>query len=244
MSNKVFSVVAILGIIIAIVFAYFGGLWQNKEKIQAAELEMEKLRFQRDSLKTVVAYRDSLSGMIQDNIVSKRTEVEILRDQVIRLEEERKENQLSVRNLRKKQDLQNRFEKTFPEVAYSDWGVTEVYNEQQGVGIEYFLIPLWFSETFIIDHNNSISYKNQKEKLVMVDSLHVLVDSLQDSVLTLEKLNRLAFEEGYRNAYTKYEELNEKYINELQKGKIEWGWQAAGFVGGGIIGGLIGRGTK
>ena len=182
--------------------------------------------------------------LIGEQISSKKDEAEVLRREVYKLENERKEKQFTVRSLHKKEDLQNKFKETFPEVANSDWGVTEVFNEQYGVGIEYLLIPLWFNETFIIDHNNSKLYQAQKDKLVAVDSLNQYVIVLQDSVLVLEKLNRKAYEEGYNTAYIKYEDLNEKYISELQKGKIDWGLQAAGFVGGGIIGVLIGRGTK
>jgi hypothetical protein len=244
MSNKIFTIVVILGIIIAILFAYFGGYWQNKDKIQAAQLEMEKLRSQRDSLKTVVAYRDSLSGMIEDQIDMKENEADLLREEVLRLEEDRKNQQLTVRNIRKKESLQKKFQETFPEVANSDWGVTEVFNEQFGVGVEYLLVPVWFSETFIIDHKNSLSYRAQKDSLLLLDSLNQFVILLKDSVIVLERLNREAFEVGYDSAYTQYEELYEKYIDELQKGNIDWGWQAAGIVGGGVIGILIGRGTK
>ncbi|HSP88978.1 MAG TPA: hypothetical protein VLN45_12655, partial [Ignavibacteriaceae bacterium] len=189
-------------------------------------------------------YRDSLQLMIGEQISSKKDEAEVLRQEVNRLEDVRKDKQFTVRNLRKKEDLQNKFEETFPEVANSEWGVTEVFNEQYGVGIEYLLIPLWFNETFIIDHNNSKLYQQQKDKLLLVDSLNQFVIVLQDSVLVLEKLNHQAYENGYNTAYVKYEDLNQKYISELQKGKIDWGLQAAGFVGGGIIGVLIGRGTK
>lgn len=244
MFNKSFIVVVILLAIVLLFLAYFGGTWQNKEKIHAAELEMEKLRSQRDSLQTVVAYRDSLTGLIEEQIDSKKDEAEMLRNEVNRLEEEREEKQLSVRKLRKRDDLQNKFKETFPEVAYSDWGVTEVFNEQQGVGIEYLLIPVWFSETFIIDHENSKIFKEQKDILLVVDSLNQFVILLKDSVIVLERLNRKAYEDGYNTAFVKYEELNEKYISELQKGKIDWGWQAAGIVGGGVIGVLIGRGTS
>ena len=244
MLKKLFTVVIICLVIVLLFLAYFGGLWQNKEKIHAAELEMEQLRSMRDSLLTVVAYRDSLELLIGEQISSKKDEAEVLRQEVSRLEEVRKEKQFTIRSLRKKEDIQNKFKETFPEVANSDWGVTEVYNEKYGVGIEYLLIPLWFNETFIIDHNNSKLYQAQKDKLLLVDSLNQFVIILQDSVLVLEKLNRKAYENGYNTAYVKYEELNQKYISELQKGKIDWGLQAAGFVGGGVIGVLIGRGTK
>ena len=244
MLKKLLTAATVLVVILLILFAYFGGLWQNKEKIQLAELEMQRLSSMRDSLQLIVAFRDSIESIIGDKISSTKDEAEILRQEVQRLEQERKEKQFTVRSLRKKEDLQKKFKETFPEVANSDWGVTEVFNEEYGVGIEYLLIPLWFNETFIIDHNNSKLYHAQKDKLILVDSLNQFVIVLQDSVLVLEKLNRKAYEDGFNTAYGQYEELNQKYISELQKGKIDWTLQTAGFVGGGIIGVLIGRGTK
>ncbi len=236
----------LLGIVfvLAVTFAFFGGLWQNKEKIHRAELEMQKMRAMRDSLQTVVAFRDSIQKQLKEEVSARKNEAQALREQVAMLEEQRADDQLSVRNLRKKEDLQQRLRETFPEMAQSQWGVTEVYNEEHDVSLEYLLVPLWFSETFIIDHQNALSWKKQRDKLQQVDTLNMRVITLQDSINTLEKLNRQAFERGYNVAFFKYDSLNQEYIKELKKGDLGWGWQTAGFLGGGVIGVLIGRGTK
>ncbi len=231
----------ILVAVFAVVFAYFGGVWQNKDKIHRAELEMQKMRYMKDSLQSEVKFRDSLQVQLKSEVSAHKNEAEALRDQVQMLEEKRKEEQLSVRRLRKKEDLQEKLRQTFPEMAESDWGVTEVMNEEFGVSIEYLLVPLWFSETFIIDHQNAASWLQQKDKLLAVDSLNTFIISLQDSIYSLEKLNRLAYEKGYNIAFFKYDSLNSEYIKELKKGKINWGWQAAGLIGGGVIGYMVGK---
>jgi len=231
----------VLVAVFAVVFSFFGGLWLNKDKIHQAELEMQKLRYMKDSLQTEVKFRDSLQVQLKSEVRATKNEADALRDQVNLLEENRKEEQLSVRRLRKKENLQARLRQTFPEMAESDWGVTEVRNEEFGVSLEYLLVPLWFSETFIIDHQNAISWKNQKDKLLAVDSLNVYIITLQDSIYTLEKLNRQAYEKGFDVAFTKYDSLNKEYISELKKGKINWGWQAAGILGGGVVGYLVGK---
>jgi hypothetical protein len=223
-----------------VVFSYFGGLWQNKDKIHQAELDRIRMRAMRDSLITVVAYRDSIEKMLTAQVEVYKDQAQILRHQVDILETEREENQLSVRRLRKKEDLQEQLKVTFPEMASSDWGITEVYNEANNIGIEYLLIPLWFSETFIIDHQNAESYLQQRDKLLMVDSLNLYVITLQDSIIVLEKANRDAYEEGYNIAYIKFDSLSQKYIAQLKKGKIGWGWSAAGIVASGFAGYLIG----
>ncbi len=195
-------------------------------------------------LNTVVAYRDSMQYMMKTQAQIYRGETEILRHEVQRLEEERQENQLSVRSLRKPEDLKLRLLENFPELGDSDWGVREVYNEENDIEIEYLLVPLWFSETFIIDHQNSLSFEQQKNTLVIVDSLNQSIIVLQDSIYVLENLNRQAYEKGFQVAYVKYDSLNQQYIEELKKGKINWGWQTAGIIAGGVVGVIIGRGTK
>lgn len=237
MLKGLITVVAIL----ALAFAYFGGLWQNKDKIHRAEMEMQKMRYMKDSLQTEVKFRDSLQAKLKNEVTAHKNEADALRNQVSLLEEKRKEEQLSVRRLRKKEDLQARLRVTFPEMAESDWGITEVRNEEFGVSLEYLLVPLWFSETFIIDHQNALSWEKQKDKLLAVDSLNTLVIALQDSVYTLERLNRQAYEKGFNIAFIKYDSLNSEYIKELRKGKLKWGWQTAAFVGGGVIGYLVGQ---
>jgi hypothetical protein len=74
--------------------------------------------------------------------------------------------------------------------------------------------------------------------------LNQVVIILQDSVIVLEKLNRQSFQDGFNSSINMYESLSEKYIDELSKGKVSWGWSAAGVVAAGVAGVLIGRGTK
>ena len=55
-----------------------------------------------------------------------------------------------------------------------------------GPTLNYILVPAWFSETLIIDHQNAVSWREQKDKLLAVDSLQLGVSALQDSILRLE----------------------------------------------------------
>jgi Arc/MetJ-type ribon-helix-helix transcriptional regulator len=221
-----------------IIIAYFSGLWQNKDKIQHAELELQRMRFMRDSLKVEVNLRDTLQVQLKKQVVDYKNEAESLRDKVDMMQEKRKEEQFSIRHLQSKEDLQARLLKTFPE-ACTKWRVTEL--EVEGIGLEFLLVPLWFSETFIIDHQNSISYKAQRDTMFRVDSLKNIIVVLQDSINILEHLNRLAYERGFEYTFLKYDSLNHEYINELKKGKLNWGWQTAGIIGGGVVGFLLGR---
>ncbi|MDR8389613.1 hypothetical protein NC796_00600 [Aliifodinibius sp. S!AR15-10] len=233
-------IVSIIAGLLAMGMSYFLGRQINQEEIQRAQLEMQQLRASRDSIKAIAALKDSLQSMLSQEVKQLQSEANRLRGEVQNLEEQRKEDQLTVRTIRKKEELQNRLVKTFPEMAQSDWGVTDVYNEEHDVSVEYLLVPLWFSETFIIDHQNSESYKKQRDKLFAVDSLHQQVDVLQDSLFVLERQKAEAYKTGYDDAYSKYEDLNEKYINLLEKppsvnlGLPKWGVIGAS-VGAGVL---------
>ena len=243
MAKNLTTIVIIIAVVIVILFAYFGGLWQNKEKIHQIELEKERLHSYSDSLYTVVSYRDSIEKMLKDQIMTHKIEAEGLREKVVTLEEERKENQIDVRRMRKEKDLLEKFEKTFPEIALSDWGVTEIVNEN-GFENKFLVLPLWFNETFIIDHQNALSYLAQRDTLIQLDSLNQVVITLQDSVIILETLNRKAFEEGFNVALMRYDELSDEYISELKKGKVSLEWSIVGVAAAGVAGVFIGRGTK
>ncbi len=247
MLKKALITVSLFGILLLLALSWLTARYIDQEEINRARLEMQQLRASRDSILTVVAFKDSLQKLLQEKIDEKQQVVEDLRIQVELLEQRRKADQLTVRNIRKEEELQKRLEQTFPEMAGSDWGVTEVYNEEQDISLRYLLIPFWFSETFIIDHQNSLSYQAQRDKLLQVDSLQSMVITLKDSVFTLEKQKSEAFKAGYDEAYAKYDSLNRKYIALLQKppqinfGLPQWSAVLAGFglgIGSGL---LLGR---
>ena len=238
--TKILIVIIAIG---AVGFAYYYGSNKNKEEIQRAKLEMQELKSQRDSIKTVVAYKDSVQKYLNQEIADLTTEADSLRSQVGQIETKRQTDQLNVRKLNTQDQLEAKIIKTFPEISHTQLLVTEVYNKAADLSIQYISFPLWFSETFIIDHQNSIAYEQQKNKLVQVDDLQQNVITLKDSVLTLEKEKTAAYKKGYDDAYTKYEDLNKKYIEELNKPTFSLpNW--IGVAGGAAAGFLIGRGTK
>ena len=243
MGKNFLTVVIIIALVIALVFAYFGGLWQNKEKIHQIELEKERLHSYSDSLYTVVSYRDSIEKMLKDQIVSNKKEAEDLREKVNTMEQERQKSQLDVRRLDSENDLLDKFEKTFPEMTHSDWGVIEITNKN-GFENKFLAVPLRFNETFIIDHQNALAYLAQRDTLLQLDSLNQLVIILQDSVITLETQNRNAFQEGFNVALVRYDELSDEYINELKKGKVGLEWSLVGAAATGVLGVFIGRATE
>lgn len=240
MLKKALIAVSVIAGLLAITLTYLLASNINKEEINRAKLEMQQLRTSRDSIQTVAAFKDSLQTLMQAQVNRLESETDLLRNQVKQIEEDRQRDQLTVRSIRKKDDLQQKFAETYPEVARSDWGVTEILNEEQGVEIEYILIPLWFAETFIIDNQNSLSFEKQVNLLNSVDSLQQEMVVLKDSLFVLEKQKAEAYKNGYTDAFSKYEALNEDYVQLLQKPpSIEWGLPKWGVVAAGVGGGIL-----
>ena len=104
------------------------------------------------------------------------------------------------------------------------------------LGLEYLLVPAWFAETFVIDHANAQSWRAQKDRLLAVDSLRLVITALQDSVTRLEAANARA----YQAAYAGYRDLSQRYIAELKKPRIRLG-SVIGLLGAVGVGVVVGR---
>lgn len=245
MARKTAIFAGVIAVVLALAVAHLWTRLSSAEAIVRAETEARMLTEQRDSILSVVARNDSLQrelGLVRSTL---EAEADFLRARIAALEAERVETQLTVRRLQRTNELQARFAATFPEMAASNWGVTEVVDEVEGVGIEYLMVPLWFSETFLIDHENSKAYQAQTEAFSSLVNVQDRVVILQDSVLALERRNREAYQLGYDNAFTLYQNLNREHIELLRQPRISLGipgglLTAAGTFGLGAILGATG----
>ncbi len=156
----------------------------NREAIARARADAARLANQRDSLVDLVRQREEEAAALTIRIQTHEAEADRLRDSVIALERRRAAAQLSVREIRGTGELQGRLRTTFPELGDSAWGMTTVpLDRRDTIGIEYLMVPAWFAETFVIDHANAASWRAQKDQLLAVDSLRLMVTALQNSVL-------------------------------------------------------------
>jgi len=194
---------------------------QNEREIARVQQRVAVLQRERDSIEALVeANRITLHNLHNERSATER-QITILRRNVDRLETLRNESQLTVRQLRKTVALQGRFEETFPEISAANWGLASIpFEPGDTLGIEYFLIPAWFTETFLIDHQNAESWRRQKDKLLAVDSLMAVVVALQDSVATLHARNALALKAAYDNASRECFDISNRYIGELRKPRL------------------------
>ncbi|HLB38086.1 MAG TPA: hypothetical protein VJL31_16055 [Gemmatimonadales bacterium] len=213
----------------------------NGKAVAAAQAEAARLTTQRDSLIAVVHDRERQQAALTIQRETHEAEVTRLRDSVIVLERRRAAAQLSVRQLRTVGALQHQLRTAFPELGASGWGVTTVrFEDGDTLGIEYLMVPAWFAETFVIDHANAESWRTQKDQLLAVDSLRVVVAALQDSITHLEVAKRLAYEAGYQAAYAGYQDLSRRHVAELRKPRIKLA-SAVGVLGAMAVGVVVGR---
>ena len=215
----------------------------NRQAIARARAESVALATQRDSVLSVVAQRETERAQLAARADSFQTEAQALRDSIGRMEQERAEAQRGVRRIRTVGALQARLRQAFPELGPGGWGVTTVpVHQGDTIGIEYLMMPAWFAETFVIDHQNAASWRAQKDRLLAVDSLRVVVATLQDSITHLEVAKRLAYEAGYQAAFTSYQDLAKRHIAELRKPQIRLAstvWMLGAAGAGLLIGRLV-----
>ena len=215
----------------------------NRQAIARARAESVALATQRDSVLSVVAQRETERVQLAARADSFQTEAQALRDSIGRMEQERAEAQRGVRRIRTVGALQARLRQAFPELGPGGWGVTTVpVHQGDTIGIEYLMVPAWFAETFVIDHQNAESWRAQKDRLLAVDSLRVVVATLQDSITHLEVAKRLAYEAGYQAAFTSYQDLAKRHIAELRKPQIRLAstvWMLGAAGAGLLIGRLV-----
>ncbi len=244
--ERLTRVLAVIVVVQMVVICYEVVRFRNENEVAQVQAELNRLETERDSIRALVAINAELQESLRKTIGRKESEAESLRDRVADLEQQRIDHALTVRNIRKTSDLEARLESTFPEMASSSWGVTKIpFEPGDTLGIEYLVVPVWFAETFIIDHQNAESWLEQKDKLIGVDSLRAVVTAFQDSVATLREQNVLALQAGYDNASSACRDISTRYIAELRKPRMSIGSTVGLCVGaagaGAVIATLVNR---
>ncbi len=241
------TVITLLVIIalLAGVSSFLVGKFSNREEIERAKLELEDTRALRDSLLTQVKSRDKVIAALEDSETDLRGEIDSLRVVNNKLEDDRKTAVQDAFSLFQPEDIMNEMKKQWPQMSRSKWGFMDIMDEEFQVEIEYFVIPTQFTTAFIQDHIDAVSYRVQVDNLRRADTLHQMVDVLQDSVLTLERENKAAYKTGYDDAYAKYEVINEKYVHLLENPQIKLGVPSIPvFIGSAAAGFVIGTVAK
>ncbi len=243
--RRVLQTLVVVVVVLMLAVGYLVGRFQEKTEIARVEGVVHRLEREKDSIQAFVTANTAVQESLALSREDKEAEIAVLRDHVDVLESERQTSALTVRSIRKTSDLQARLNSTFPEMARSNWGFTTIpFEPGDTLGIEYFMIPAWFTESFIIDHENAESWREQKDKLLAVDSLRVFVAALQDSIATLHSQNTLALQTGYDQASSEFRNLATRYIAELRKPRFSLGSTIGLTLGAAGAGVLIGTLTQ
>ena len=135
-----------LGVFIVILLLGANGYTWYEKSAQRGEFEKRETE-----LKVTQTKLEAKARTLEEQGDSQRAEIKLL-------ERRLSDTGLSVGKLRRKPGLEQRFHRSYPQLAQTDWGVVEVRDPKAKRYVEYIVVPLWMSETFIIDHVNAGLY--------------------------------------------------------------------------------------
>jgi len=193
---------------------YFGARSINKDRIAQLEIDLVMMQARRDSIQTVVAYKDSLQNLLREQVAIKTQEADRLREDVARMEDERLGQELAVRRLDSFNAVEKRFLDTFPELSGSAMKETVM---RAGLPFTYIRLPMVATATFVSDRQDALSYRAQRDTLLALDGLQTTVIALKDSLLILEEEKLAAYKFGYDDAFARSDALNQQYIGVLSR---------------------------
>ena len=191
----------------------------DQEEIDRVNHELVLLKNEKIDLEERVKELDSAQADLMTEIDQKNTEIAANKQKIAKLERDREENQLNVRQLNTEDALEASFAKAYPQVINAKhFGIVHKAIDDEGLlTMPYFVIPAWFTETFVIEHNNLEAYLKEIEEYKANEELYGNVIDLKEQVLALQTEKTTAYQDGYEEAFEKYEALNKEYIALLKQ---------------------------
>ena len=213
---------AVLAVTTMVALAFISARYIDKEEILRVETQMKKLQQQKSALETHIEELDQNLAELNQTIQSKNAEIDANKSAIAQLEQERVDKQLTVRHLSTEDELENSFAQTYPQVVDAkNFGIVQMsIDDELNLKLPYYVIPAWFTETFVIEHNTMLTYKAEIETYKANEELYGSVLELKDKVLKLVTEKTIAYQTGYAEAYQKYELLNQEYIILLKQPPI------------------------
>ncbi len=146
-----------MAIISLVALAFISARYIDKEEIFRVQTEMKALQQEKSANKNAIA----------------------------QLEQQRVDKQLSVRRLNTKEQLENSFAQAYPQVVDAkNFGIVQIsIDDEFNLKLPYYVIPAWFTETFVIEHNTMLIYKAEIETYKTNEDLYGSVKELKDTLL-------------------------------------------------------------
>lgn len=246
MLKKLAIAAVVFVVVLMVILSFITAKYIDKEEIFRVTKEREQLQNQRTELLALVAQKDSSQKVLEAKVIDLETKVEQKQAEVESLERSRQVAQLNVRKLEITNDLEDQLMETYPQIKESMRRTEVPVEGLTGITLEYWSVPFRFAETFLIEHQNSENYENQRDKLKEVTTMQEKIIGMKEKINVLEKEKSEAYKKGYDSAYVKYLDVNEKYLKLLNNPPtVEFGLPqigavaigtAAGFVSGVAIG--------
>lgn len=215
---KKFAIFAsVVAVCTMVALAYITARYVDQKEILRAQTEMQQLKQERTDLLQKVANLTQQQQSLNAEIEAQNSLIKENQEKIAQLEKERASNQLAVRKLRTEDQLENAFLQTYPQVANAaNVGITQITDEKTHIKLPYLVVPAWFSETFVIEHQSNESRGKQIAEYQQNENLYGSVIDLKNKVLNLEEEKTNAYQNGYDKAYASYEDINQKYIDLLK----------------------------
>ena len=203
MLKKVAIFAAVLVVSTMLALSFLTARYIDKEEISRVQTEMQGLQQQKLALETQIGELDEKQVELNQVIESKDAEIEANKGVIAQLEQERADQQLNIRQLNTEDELEKSFAKAYPQVVQAkNFGIVHMQiNDELELTLPYYVIPAWFTETFVIEHDNMLTYKTEIETYKANEELYGSVLDLKDKVLQLETEKSNAYLTGYEEAY-------------------------------------------
>jgi len=209
---------ALVAVFTMVALAFITARYIDKEEILRVQNEMSALQQSKTEIEAYVETLEEQKKELNKTIVLKTKNIEANKVTIAKLEKERLDNRLKVRQLRTEDELEKAFAKAYPQlVDVRNFGITQIEDPEAKVTLPFYVIPAWFAQTFMSEHNELLFFKKEIKEYKANEKLYGTIFELKDEVFRLEAEKSSAFKTGYDEAYTKYELLNKDYIKLLKE---------------------------
>jgi DNA repair exonuclease SbcCD ATPase subunit len=203
--------------------AYFK-FGEYKERIARVEAEKRELSEKRMQLEQKVNELNTEQINLKKDVEIKRNEISDLRGQVRDLDAKLNDDRVAIVRIQGDDESIKIFKAEFPEFSAGMRIVEEVKRTAETGGIEvpinYIMLPVGFVDHFVELKKISVNYGLQNEKLKEMDDLHIKVAQLSSKILVLETEKAQAYQQGYIEAFEKYQNLSSEYVKLMKEKRV------------------------
>ena len=195
---------------------------QAKEEIIGLRLDAAETAKQKENLDKDVEAMTADKKKHLAKIGKLEDEVKVNIDYINDLEKAAREKQLKIRGIDTSIESLNLFVETFPEFSRDKgFGMVDVVSEKTGIKRSYLSMPIFFTETFVIEHNNLetaekelLKYQENEELYGDARALRMKVDRQSDRI-------QAVLTDANNACHIRTEALRDRYINQLEKPRFE-----------------------